>query len=239
MNTSILVTGGTGTLGRAVVAHLRETGHRPRVMSRRPGPGHVVADLVTGSGVDAALDGVDTVINCATTLRGKRDVTATKTLVDAVRRAGCRHLVHVSIVGVDRIRFGYYNGKLASEEVVRAVPHTILRATQFHDLLRRVFSGLAKLPLVLVPDLRFQPVDVRDVAARLVELALGDPIGRAPDFGGPEVREAADLARSYLAGRRRRIVPIRLPGKAFRAYRAGFNLTPEHADGRITFEEYL
>ena len=208
-------------------------------MSRRPGLGHVVADLVTGSGVDAALDGVDVVVNCATTLSGRKDVIATRTLVDAVRRAGCRHLVHVSIVGVDRIHFGYYNGKLAGEEVVRAVPHTILRATQFHDLLRMVFSGLAKLPVVFVPNLRFQPVDVRDVAARLVELALGDPIGRAPDFGGPEVRDAVDLARSYLAGRRRLVVPIRLPGKAFQAYRKGFNLTPGHADGRITFEEYL
>ncbi|SDM26963.1 SDR family oxidoreductase [Allokutzneria albata] len=237
MSTSILVTGGTGTLGRAVVARLREAGHDPRVMSRRPGPGHVVADLVTGDGVDAALDGVDIVINCATTLRGERDVVATRTLVEAFRRAGCRHLVHVSIVGVDRIHFGYYNGKLASEEVVRAVPHTILRATQFHDLLRTIFAVLAKLPVMFVPRLRFQPVDVRDVAARLVELALGDPIGRAPDFGGPEVRDAVDLARSHLAGRRRLIVPFSLPGKAFRAYRAGGNLTPEHADGKITFEE--
>ncbi|GAA4003236.1 NAD(P)H-binding protein [Allokutzneria multivorans] len=237
MTTSILVTGGTGTLGRAVVAHLRETGHQPLVMSRRPGPDHVVADLLTGDGVDAALDGVDVVINCATTLSGKKDVIATRTLVDAVRRAGCRHLVHVSIVGIDRIRFGYYNGKLASEELVRAVPHTILRATQFHDLLRKIFSVLAKLPVVFVPDVRFQPVDVRDVAVRLVELAMGPPLGRAADFGGPEVRDAVDLARSHFGGKRR-IVPIRLPGKAFRALREGFNLTPEHADGKITFEEH-
>ena len=79
------------------------------MLSRRPGPGGVAADLGTGAGVDAALSGVDTVINCVTT-RG-RDAPATATLLDAAERAGVRHLVHVSIVGIDRVPLGYYQEK--------------------------------------------------------------------------------------------------------------------------------
>jgi uncharacterized protein YbjT (DUF2867 family) len=79
------------------------------------------------------------------------------------------------------------------------------------------------------------------VAARLVELAGGAPAGRAPDLGGPQVRSAVDLARACLAatGHRRVVVPVRWPGQVFRAYHAGGNLVPEHADGLITFERYL
>jgi hypothetical protein len=82
---------------------------------------------------------------------------------------------------------------------------------------------------------------VREVGKQLARLALGEPVGRAPDFGGPQVRAFRDLAHSYLAivGMRRPVVPIRVPGKVFGAYRAGWHLAPEHAAGTITFEQYL
>jgi uncharacterized protein YbjT (DUF2867 family) len=101
---------------------------------------------------------------------------------------------------------------------------------------------LAKPPVMALPSgLRFQPVDVRDVGERLARLALGEPVGRAPDFGGPQVRALDNLARSYLpiVGKRRTIVPIWLPGKVFGGVRAGGLLAPEHAAGTITFEQYL
>jgi uncharacterized protein YbjT (DUF2867 family) len=87
----------------------------------------------------------------------------------------------------------------------------------------------------------FQPVDVRDVADRLVGLAAGAPAGRAADLGGPQVRSMADLARTWSGarGRRRAVLPVRLPGGFARAVRAGGLVTPEHADGRINFEEFL
>jgi uncharacterized protein YbjT (DUF2867 family) len=117
----------------------------------------------------------------------------------------------------------------------------VLRATQFHDLIAALLRMLAKQPVLAVPSLSFQPVDVREVGERLASLALGQPAGRAPDFGGPQVRPLPDLARSYLAiaGKRRPILPVRLPGRVFRAYRAGSHLAPEHADGTVTFEQYL
>jgi uncharacterized protein YbjT (DUF2867 family) len=235
--TPILVTGGTGNLGRAVVKELTEAGLPVRVLSRH---GHSVGDLVTGQGLEAALSGVGTVIHLATTLRGRRDATATRNLVTAAKHV--QHLVFVSIVGIDRIPLGYYKGKLAAERVVADVPHTILRATQFHDLIRTLLVGAARLPVMPLPAISAQPVDVRDVATRLAELAAGDPMGRVPDFGGPEVLTLDAMATEYLrtVHRRRARLPLRFPGRVFRGYREGANLVPTGSPaGTITFAEYL
>jgi len=247
MSQRILVTGGTGVLGREVARRLLEQGREVRVLSRGPAPEGTpyawrTGDLKTGDGIDVAVEGVDVIVHCATTL-GSKDVAATRTLVDVARRAGTPHLVYVSIVGCDRIPFPYYKAKLATEEVVTAsgLPWTILRATQFHDLIRMIVDVQRRLPVVFAPSrFRFQPVDAGEVAQRLVELALGEPAGRAPDMGGPEVREFADLARTRLraAGRRRPLVPLPIPGGVGRGYRAGHHLTP-NATGTRTFEQYL
>jgi uncharacterized protein YbjT (DUF2867 family) len=101
---------------------------------------------------------------------------------------------------------------------------------------------MAKLPLIPVPaGFRFQPTDTGEVAARLVELALGPPAGLVPDIGGPRVYEMAELVRGYLraVGKRRPILPVWLPGKAARAFRAGANLAPDRAVGRRTWEDFL
>jgi uncharacterized protein YbjT (DUF2867 family) len=237
-----LVTGGTGTLGRVLVERLRATGTPTRVLSRRPGEGHRVGDLATGEGIDAAVRGCAVVVHCAT---GRKDAETSARLVDAAVRNGAPHVVYVSIVGIDRIPLGYYRQKLAVERLLAdsGLPHTILRATQFHDLVAAMLGVLGRVPGVLpVPrGVAFQPVDVRDVADRLVALAAGEPAGRVADLGGPEVRAFDDLARTWLEarGRRRRVVTFGAPGRLAAAARSGANLVPEHADGRITFEQYL
>lgn len=241
----ILVTGGTGALGREVVAQLLATGHEVRVASRRTRPSGtrpyewVTVDYRSGDGLDAAVGAVDAVIHCASDVRGEVD----RALVAAARRARVPHLVYISIVGVDRIPLGYYRSKLVGERRVAnsGLPWTVLRATQFHDLIRLLLAASTALPVAPVPGLRFQPVDVRDVAVRLAELVTGSPAGRAPDLGGPQVRDMGDLSRAYQAcvNRRRPVVPFRLPGRAFRACLRGDHLTPGHADGRTTFEQYL
>lgn len=241
MTNCVLVTGGTGTVGRIVVDQLTAAAKDVRVLSRGRRPNqradveHVVGDVQTGAGLDAALDGVDTIVHC---------VYPTEHLVAAAKRAGSPHLLYVSIVGIDRVPFAFYRRMLANERTIAEsrLPWTVLRATQFHDLIAFVLRVLAKPPVMALPSgLKFQPVDVRDVGERLAGLALGEPIGRAPDFGGPQARTLDDLARSYLAiaGRRRPMVPIRLPGKVFGGIRGGGLLTPEHAAGTITFEQYL
>jgi uncharacterized protein YbjT (DUF2867 family) len=246
----ILVTGGTGLLGRLVAARLVDAGRAVRVTSRRPRPAHdrvryewAIADLRSGQGAGEAVAGVRVIVHCATAFGRGTEVDVARAVVEAAQRAESPHLVYISIVGVDRVPLGYYRAKLAAERLIEhsGLPYTILRATQFHDLVRTLLAGAARAPVMLVPDFRFQPVDVGEVAVRLTELALGEPAGHAPDFAGPQVRDARDLARAYLraTGRRRAILPVRLPGTVFGAYRQGGNLAPEHAAGKITFEEYL
>lgn len=238
----ILVTGGTGTLGRVLVERLRERGHVPRVLSRRAGEGRVVGDLETGAGIVQAVRGVDAVVHAAS--RPGHDVVQTGTLLDVLRVAEVPHLVFVSIVGVDRVPLRYYRDKVEVERLIEGadVPWTVLRATQFHDLLAGLFGVVGRSPVLpVLAGASFQPVDVRDVADRLVDLAVGAPAGRAPDLGGPQVRTMADLARVWAraTGRRRAVLPVRLPGGLARSVRDGGLITPEHADGRITFEEFL
>ncbi|HEX2297273.1 MAG TPA: NAD(P)H-binding protein [Pseudonocardiaceae bacterium] len=251
MTARILVTGGTGTLGRQVVGRLAQAGPTVRVLSRRPAPADrpeeiewVVGDLALGTGVEEAVAGVGTIIHCASDFRrARKGVPGTRRFLGTARRAGVRHVVYISIVGVDRVPLGYYQVKLAEERLVEesGVPWTILRATQFHDLIRLLLATTARLPVMLVPSLRVQPIDASEVAARLVDLAAGPPVGRAPDLGGPQVRAFRDLASAYLraTGKRRLVFPLRLPGSTFRGYRQGGHLTPAHAEGRRTFEEYL
>jgi uncharacterized protein YbjT (DUF2867 family) len=218
MTSPILVTGGTGTLGRHVVARLRAAGRDVRVLSRRPhdsepGVVFITGDLATGGGLDAAVAGAETIVHCASGRTGDRD--ATRHLVEAA--TGTTHLVYVSIVGVDRLDLGYYRSKLESERVIidSGVPWTILRATQFYDLVLRGARMLGKLPVVPAPaGFRTQPVDADEVAERLVALALGQPAGRVPDIAGPDVYGFADLIRGYLASRhkRRPVVSLWIPG---------------------------
>ena len=252
----ILVTGGTGTLGRLVVPRLLDAGHDVRVLSRRarePGSGVelVTGDLATGEGIDAAVEGAEVVVHCAGGPKGDED--KARHLVRAASRAGVRHLVNVSVVGADRIpvvgrvdraMFGYFASKLAAERVVAesGLPWTTLRATQFHDLILMVARQMARLPVIPYPTgVRFQPIDAGEVAARLVELALGPPSGLVPDVAGPRVYGADELVRDYLRAvhRRRPLVPVRLPGRAARALRGGANLAPDRAVGHRTWQEFL
>ncbi|MEV0176237.1 SDR family oxidoreductase [Streptomyces sp. NPDC050803] len=240
--TTILVTGGTGTLGRLVTERLRADGHEVRVLSRHAQP-YAVDLRAGGSGLDAAVEGVETVVHCASTPRGG-DQEAAAHLIAAARQAGVSHLAYISIVGVDRVPFGYYQSKLTVEKLIEdsGLGWTVLRTTQFHDLLVQVFAGLAKLPVMLLPaGVKDQPVEVAEVADRLVELAVGAPAGRVADMAGPEVRTLDSLARAYLkaVGRKRAVVNVPLVGRAYRAFRAGGHLAPEHAVGKGTFEEYL
>jgi len=256
MASRILVTGGTGTLGRHVVPQLRDAGRAVRVLSRNAheaadGIEYVTGDLLKNEGIQAAVDGAGIIVHCAGGRKG--DDEATRNLAAAASRAGARHLVYISVVGADRIpvvsgadraMFGYFGFKLAAERVITGsgVPWTTLRATQFHDLSLTVAEQLAKLPVIPVPaGVRFQPVEAGEVAARLVELALGAPAGLVPDMAGPRVHTMADLLREYLRarGERRLLVPVRLPGQAARAVRAGANLAPDRAVGRRTWEDFL
>jgi uncharacterized protein YbjT (DUF2867 family) len=256
MTPPILVTGGTGTLGRQVVPRLRTTGREVRVLSRHgradeDGIRYLTGDLATGEGIDGAAEGTEVIVHLAGSSRG--DQVMARRRVAAAARAGARHVVFISVVGADRVpvasgvdraMFGYYASKRAAEQVVAGagLGWTTLRATQFHDLVLLTVRALARLPVVPVPaGWRFQPIDAAEVADRLVGLALGAPAGLVPDLGGPRVYALAGLVRSYLRAtdRHRPVVPVWLPGTAARAVRAGANLAPDRAVGRRTWEDFL
>jgi uncharacterized protein YbjT (DUF2867 family) len=239
--TSILVTGGTGTLGQPTVARLRAGDQQVRVLSRKPGTDRVVADLSTGDGLAAAVDGADIVVHLATS-GGRADVAQTRNLLAAA--AGLRHLIVMSIAGIDRVPLSYYRAKLEGERLVAesGVPYTILRATQFHNLVDQVFGAQRFLPALLAPAVTLQPIAVEEVAVRLAELVEQPPVnGRVDDIGGPERTPVVELARLWKQARsaRRPVLPLRLPGKTFGALAAGALSVDGPAYGRITFAEYL
>lgn len=240
----VAVAGGTGAVGRHVVDALQADGHEPVVLARSHG-----VDIRTGLGLDDALAGVEAVIDVSnvTTVSRRASVqfftAASTNLLAAGRRTGVGHHVALSIVGIDRVEYGYYEGKRRQEELVLdgPVPASVLRATQFHEFPGQLLVR-APGPVAPVPRMRMQPVAAREVAAALVECAAGPPVGRAPDLGGPEEHDLVDLVRRLLKarGERRRVVPLWLPGAGARAMREGGLLVDASARrGSETFDEWL
>jgi uncharacterized protein YbjT (DUF2867 family) len=239
----VLVTGGTGVLGRPLVALLRERGHDVQVLSRRPGAGTHVGNLDSGVGVADALAGADVVIHAATdSPTGRRDLGQTRTLLRAA--GGVGHLIFVSIVGIEDVPLGYYRHKLRCEREIAAsgIPSTFQRATQFHELLALWLRRAERLPVAPLPlRFRFQTIAAAEVAEHIAPLADGAPRGRAPDIGGPEVLGLGEMAAVWRArrGRPRRVVGVALPGRAARAFREGRTTCPACAVGRQTWAEYV
>jgi uncharacterized protein YbjT (DUF2867 family) len=238
----VLVTGGRGALGSRVVERLRADGQEA-LAAGRSGP--VVLDLSTGEGLERALEGVDAVVHCASNPTGRDvrtvEVEGTARLLKAARRAGTRHLVYVSIVGVDRVPYPYYQYKFHAEKVVERghVPWSILRSTQFHPFLEQL---LMSFPVLLAPrGVVVQPVDAGEVAGRLVRALDEGPANRVLEFGGPEIREVVDLARSLRRARglRRPILRPRLPGRFGAAVREGGLTCRSCERGTLTWERWL
>ena len=239
---TILVTGGTGSLGRPTVAGLDAAGYSVRVLSRRAGPGRVVGDLTTGAGLADALSGIDTVVHLATTA-GTKDVTQTRRLVEASVGAGVTHIVYISIVGVDVNPYPYYRAKLVCERMIEesGIPFTTLRATQFHSFLRRLVDLQRRLPFIVAVDIPVQPIAAEEAAARLVELVAGAPAGRAADIGGPEQLRLLDAAAQLqeAAGTHKPVWLLPSVGRTIRAFTNGTHMPGLPGFGRETFSEYV
>jgi uncharacterized protein YbjT (DUF2867 family) len=242
----IAVIGGSGTLGSHVVGELRARGHDVRAPSRRAAQFRI--DLTTGEGLEHAVDGCEVVVDASNNSSPRG---AARTLVEGSRRllaaeqaAGVRHHVCVSIVGCDRVPLGYYRVKVEQEGVTEtgAVPWSIVRATQFHELIATAFSAAARLHVLPMAAARLQTVAARQAADAVADVAEGGPLGRKLEVAGPEVCEARELARLWRLHAPGRVLalPLPLPGKLGRALRQG-GLTTETPDvrGTLTFADWL
>ena len=243
-----LVTGGTGRLGSRLIGPLQAAGHAVRQMSRRgTGPGGVRGDLASGLDLATALAGAELVVHAASDPQGdpwEVDVAGTRRLVEAVDRSRLQHLVYISIVGVDRIPYGYYRAKYAAEQVLLAsgLPVTLLRVTQFHDFVDFLLDTARRGPVLPVPmGWRVQPVDVGEVADHVTQVCAAPPAGGVVEFGGPEDLSAADLARAWAAARASgaHVVATPVPGKLSAAFRDGAAVPSSGARGRRTYGQHL
>jgi uncharacterized protein YbjT (DUF2867 family) len=243
----LLVTGASNRLGPSLVQALRRDGDRLRLLSRRgTGADAVAGDLATGAGLAEAAAGAEVVVHAASDGRNawEVDVAGTRRLVQAVDRDRLRHLVYVSIVGVDRVPLSYYRAKYAAEQVLLAsgLPVTIVRITQFHGFVDELLATARKGPLLPVPmGWRAQPVDVAEAGQHLARVARQAPAGDVVEFGGPEQVAVADLARMWAAAREpgAHVLPTPVPGRLSAAYRDGAALPSGGERGARTYAEHL
>jgi uncharacterized protein YbjT (DUF2867 family) len=256
----VLVTGGTGHLGRDIVGRLVGQNHRVRVFARSPEARTdvewAVGDLATGEGLPEALHDVDTVINAATyspiARRGgirpvdffsspsSVDVEGTRQLLVLCGEQSVRHFLHVSITGLEAASLPYARVKLAGEHLVRdsSLSWSVVRATPFYYLLDELLARLTFLPMWPVPTAAFNPVDTGDVADYIVNCAFDGTCGARADIGGPDDFSLVEFARQYQQARgiHRRVLPVKLSDGTAR--RMGF-VVSNGMRGTLSWADWL
>jgi uncharacterized protein YbjT (DUF2867 family) len=246
---NVTILGGTGALGRVLGGRLTERGHEVTIAGRsastepRPGLRGVRVDLGNGEGLSEAIANAECIVHLASDPRHAKevDITGTERLLEQI---GDRHLIYLSIVGVDRHPLPYYRSKHATERLIEEAGglHTIVRATQFHDFIayrvdQMTHSLIAHVPKGYV----YQPIDIREVAGAMAALAESRPQGRAPDLAGPEILGIAHLARTYMTakGKERPLIQVPRPGRVAQAFRDGVHTNPDRAVGTVTWADHL
>jgi uncharacterized protein YbjT (DUF2867 family) len=240
----LAIAGGTGMTGAHIAGIARERAHEVVVLSRRTG-----VELLSGAGLEGALDGVDAVIDVTNVTTAKPDVSVmffagvTRSLLAAERAAGVRHHLALTIVGAEAAPDGYYAGKLVQERLIAdgQVPWTVLRSTQFHEYAAMMFHRTHAGAHVVTSG-RVQPVAAHEVAAHLVDLAERGPSGRATDLAGQREENLADMVHRYARaiGYRGPLPIVHTPGALGRAFRSGALLPgPDALRGTQTFTDWL
>lgn len=230
----VAVTGATGSIGRPLVEELAKRGHEVRALSRRS-PTHPI-DLETGEGLARALEGCATVVDASNA--GPAEKAARSVLIEGGARllaaaadAGVQHHVCISIVGCDLLPMPYYRVKVDQEQLVAdsGVPHSIVRATQFHTLIAGLFEAASRFRVLPGGRALIQPVAPRQVAEVLAAVAEGSPLDGPETVVGPEVLELGAMARSWRAitGARGIVIPAPLPPKFGRPLKEGVLTDPD------------
>ena len=248
--TRVLVTGGTGVLGREVVSYLLEKGYTVRIMSRSPQHGNTNAEwaqaqMLTGEGLSEALQDVDIVVHAATDTRlGKTDVEMTRHLIDKAKEAGVGYFQYISIIGVDKTSFSYHKVKVACETMVRdsGIPCANLRFAQFHEFIDMILHTLTRLPIGFVPmDWKSQPMDAGEAADQIVRVVSERPQGLLTDVAGPEVLTMKEMLREWqqARGSHKLVLPLPVPGELSAAFRKGLLVSPNARIGKMTWAQWV
>jgi uncharacterized protein YbjT (DUF2867 family) len=211
----ILITGGTGFIGKALIRKLTELDYPVRTLIRPSPrspelPAGVSIDVAVSSLTDerslrAAMVGVDTIYHLASSERsGARsslmeiEIQGTRALLDAAKDAGVKRIFYVSHLGADRASaYPVLKAKAIVEEFIRrsGLDYTILRSSVVFGPHDGLTTGIARLlfaiPWVfLVPgngEVLLQPIWIEDLVDCLV-WAEQQPevINRTIEIGGPE-----------------------------------------------------
>ncbi|WBB60653.1 NAD(P)H-binding protein [Streptomyces sp. WMMC500] len=198
------VIGGTGLIGSKVVEKLNAGGHEAVPHSLSSG-----VDVISGQGLEEALSGADVVVNLTNSPTfddASPDFfrTSMENLLAAAQKAGVRHAVILSIVGVDQVPdLVYYRAKALQEELLTAgpIPYSIVRATQFMEFMDATMSWTTEGDTVRLPATPIQPIAAQDVADTVAEVAAGSPLNGILNVAGPEVFTLDELGRVTLAAR--------------------------------------
>lgn len=248
----VLVTGGRGTLGSELVPRLQQNGYRVRITSRQTRPDNLGAGLEwaqasmeASKGWDAALADVDTVVHAATSpFKRGADVEGTRRLLGHAAQAGVGHIVYISIVGVDKKDWFYYEDKFESEQLIAqsGIGFSILRATQFHDFIHRLLDEMfLRLPIGFLPrNWRMQPIDTGEVADLLLDVVQRGPGGHLPEVGGPEILDFGEMANVWMdVHGRRPVIRVPFPFLMGRAFTTDHVLTPQRRVGQRTWRQWV
>ncbi len=246
----ILVTGSTGQLGSTLVKQLKGSDYKVKITSRRKPEGiehfeWVYSDLFSGEGLEEALKDVDVIIHAATSpMKNSKRVEVLGFKEFLGRMKHIKHLIYPSIVGIDEIPFKYYKQKYEAEELLKnsSIPHTIVRATQFHNFVDHLFLSKPLFKRYIVPgDFKFQSVDVCEFASHLLGIVENKPQGRANDFGGPDIMTLKEMAelKININNETNKVLSISLPGRLYKSFSEGKNTNSTRKLGKITFGEYL
>ncbi|XIH25764.1 nmra-like family protein (plasmid) [Priestia aryabhattai] len=246
----ILVTGSTGQLGSSLLKQLKGSDYKVKITSRRKPEGignfeWIYSDLSSGEGLEVAIKDVDVIIHAATSpIKNSKmvEVSGFKEFLGKLKHI--KLFIYPSIVGIDEIPFKYYKQKFEAEELLKnsSIPHTIVRATQFHSFVENLFISKPIINRYIVPgNFKFQSVDVNEFASHLIGLVEKEPQGRADDFGGPQIMNLKEMAelKIKINNETNKVLSISLPGKLYKSITEGKNTNSFRKMGKISFGEYL
>ena len=243
--TKILITGGTGTLGRVLSELLTLKGIEHTIASRHNPDSQrnwVHLDLLKNTGVATAIDGQEVIFHLAHDL--KKENECTKNLLDNLRNKSNTQLIYISIVGVDNIPIGYYKQKRQSEKMIieSGIPYSILRSTQFHDFVDKTLTQIMKFPVFFLPKkMLLQPIQTEVTAKNLAMLLTQGPTGRIDSIGGKQRYTLSELLKLWQKATNNHSFAFNLPlfGKFGKALNEGKLTCEKNASEGLSWEEWL